>query len=442
MNNILENKNFPTFFTSNKTKGILCLWLLGVSIFGTQILMFPPIFLGITTTPFSMLAKGSTLLIALYLIFITLPFIHKAKISRLNILLLVFIGIYSIRLIYDVSFRHIHLQSSWYEGTLSASYIYMYSFGASFIPVLAIALNAKYCDLKQGIRILVIFSILQIMCISLELLKAFDFQLSLESFTNRYFLTSATTTDKGANPLNPILIARFGATNVIMISSLYLCGLRKYIKVNWVVSFFTISISIGIILLGGSRGPVLTLILTFLLIVAFYYKNLNINLKSITRNILILVIISSLIARFVNNINDVDLSVVNRTINFLEERKSGVKEARDYQWEAAINQFLSSPIIGDKIFEDYAEYYPHNVTLEVFMSTGLIGGIFYTFFIFGLFLKGYLSYKNKNGILYFYLLIVVVNFLFSTTSGNLFETPDFYTSIAFGAALSSRQAYC
>jgi hypothetical protein len=76
------------------------------------------------------------------------------------------------------------------------------------------------------------------------------------------------------------------------------------------------------------------------------------------------------------------------------------------------------------------------------MSTGLIGGIFYTFFIFGLFLKGYLSYKNKNGILYFYLLIVVVNFLFSTTSGNLFETPDFYTSIAFGAALSSRQAYC
>jgi O-antigen ligase len=48
-----------------------------------------------------------------------------------------------------------------------------------------------------------------------------------------------------------------------------------------------------------------------------------------------------------------------------------------------VEQFITHPIFGDSILEKTTGFYPHNLVLEGFMATGLIGGISLLVWILG-----------------------------------------------------------
>ena len=58
-------------------------------------------------------------------------------------------------------------------------------------------------------------------------------------------------------------------------------------------------------------------------------------------------------------------------INRLNESllsQSDFNYGREDHFESAINQFINNPFLGDKIFDNYKDYYPHNLFLESFTS--------------------------------------------------------------------------
>jgi len=52
-------------------------------------------------------------------------------------------------------------------------------------------------------------------------------------------------------------------------------------------------------------------------------------------------------------------------------------EIRMQIYRAAIDQFTASPILGDGVEVRTFAYYPHNLILEAFMTTGIVGGMLF-----------------------------------------------------------------
>ena len=60
-----------------------------------------------------------------------------------------------------------------------------------------------------------------------------------------------------------------------------------------------------------------------------------------------------------------------------ESRSGGIQEERDFLYSVAWNDFLSAPLFGNAYVLSIDATTPHNVPLEVLMSVGLIGAVFF-----------------------------------------------------------------
>jgi O-antigen ligase len=136
----------------------------------------------------------------------------------------------------------------------------------------------------------------------------------------------------------------------------------------------------------------------------------------------------------IRGLNNMDFYLFYRIGEFFNRRAGGQKEIRDFEWESAINQFLSHPVLGDKYITDYDMYYPHNIYLEVLMSSGVIGGfLFFTGLMLVLVKILKVIRLQQQYLLPFCIVLVLVMF-FRLTSGALYMSPDFWVMIGLIAA--------
>ena len=63
-----------------------------------------------------------------------------------------------------------------------------------------------------------------------------------------------------------------------------------------------------------------------------------------------------------------------------EEETESV-DSRERMFASAWQQFLEKPILGSALLEETSGFYPHNLVLEAFMATGIIGGCAYLLLI-------------------------------------------------------------
>jgi O-antigen ligase len=132
--------------------------------------------------------------------------------------------------------------------------------------------------------------------------------------------------------------------------------------------YLTIGMSFIPFLLGASRGSVLSLVLPLTHI--FFLKGmLKGNLKLLLVFIFFGIVILYLATVF-------DSAVFRRTFNIMRDIQAGGESSLRLQiWEASIAQFQMSPIFGDSVQMREFSGYPHNLFLEVLMSTGIYGFI-------------------------------------------------------------------
>jgi O-antigen ligase len=118
--------------------------------------------------------------------------------------------------------------------------------------------------------------------------------------------------------------------------------------------------------LGSSRGSVVVMLLAFVIILIRNGSKVGLWIM-----ISISIVGISSLSRALNT------SVFQRS---LESIASGESSGRNVHWSHAINEFSKSPLFGGRI--ELNGIYPHNIFLEVLMSTGLIGFIGFSFLIF------------------------------------------------------------
>lgn len=175
-----------------------------------------------------------------------------------------------------------------------------------------------------------------------------------------------------------IAFGQYGTTLVLM--SIYLISQNKHnfklIK-NIILGLF-ICIGFLSIVFSGSRGPFIALVACLFIWVV---SNIKVSAKSVFIIILSLVAFVYIedILYFINDqLKANDINSFTRILDtiFADDGLSQHSSGRDNLYIEAWELFLDNPIFGNSLFIP-GKIYVHNIFIEQFMATGIIGGIIF-----------------------------------------------------------------
>lgn len=178
------------------------------------------------------------------------------------------------------------------------------------------------------------------------------------------------TYDTGESTISPLSLA-YSSVLTIFLCFFKLTHSNRLNPKNKLYVYMVILVSFVPFLLGASRGSVVAAF--FSTIILFSYSGIKNRFKIIfTLAFTISLVVSGSIQSW--------SSITERSSEVLI---SGDKSIRLVYWEMALNQFYDEPILGStielldapgaKILNRIKNTYPHNVFVEVLMSTGIIG---------------------------------------------------------------------
>jgi O-antigen ligase len=147
-------------------------------------------------------------------------------------------------------------------------------------------------------------------------------------------------------------------------------------------NLFIILVALIPFLLGSSRGSIFSLLFPFFFFIFFKKK------KSLFRSVVITFsfVLFGIVAFFIAQ--NFGSSAFTRVFTIASDIDSGSDSAARLDiWYTSILQFLNSPIFGDYVLNRKWNFYPHNIFVEVLMSTGIIGFLPFCILIYYAFKK-------------------------------------------------------
>ena len=206
--------------------------------------------------------------------------------------------------------------------------------------------------------------------------------------------------------INPILLSYSSSVTLCLLLYRLKNITNKIIKIS---SIIILVICIVTFLLGSTRSSFIALILSL----SFLFIRSNSKIYS-----LIFVTIASPLLILIYNIGDFSLfERLSFSINDLGSND------RFPLWHMAINEFLEFPILGGLI--EVGNNWPHNILIEILMSTGLVG--FIVFFLFVLSHR-FSSTIKENSWLNILLIHALIWHLFS---GSIYTSSLLFISLGF-----------
>lgn len=185
-----------------------------------------------------------------------------------------------------------------------------------------------------------------------------------------------------------------------------------------------------LLLQTGSRGALISLILGL-----GTYFFLNDKLKHIYKIITFLVILFFMIIVWEFYLKDAFI-----TTRLLESINNQDLSSRDLVWKSIFKTITDNPIFGigetgyaQKMdnFSEYGVASPHNVFIEIFCYTGIVGLVVFLVFLKNIFIGARKTFINKKGILSIILLFPLANNLLS---GQLLDVKLLWVILAFIAS--------
>jgi O-antigen ligase len=168
--------------------------------------------------------------------------------------------------------------------------------------------------------------------------------------------------------LNSISTGHLGSSLAI-VSGAYLLSTAQRSRLLTAASLAGIGAGSYLLVSAASRGPVVALLCVLILVIwSLRFHN--------TLKILTLLILStvSAVLFFSSIVYLEDLNLMTRIVSASSGDDMAVS-ARQESYVGAWEQFMEHPLLGDFLEERSSGFYPHNLTLEAFMATGLIGGL-------------------------------------------------------------------
>ena len=377
------------------------IFLIFLSIFGFPIFVTISLLIGFNTSDGSVFYRFLIVLLSITVIIFQIKKIPRLKLNAVTI----FFILYTLRITYDLTMRGI--TTTYIEN----SKIFLFYFGGIIIPTIAISFMKINFEKLNNL----IFRISLIQCffilVGLYLLYGFDL---ISLLTDRYLFTSNEINNGSGSPLNPILVSRCGATLFILLLVNILFGKIKLKSLSALIAFV---ISVSLILLGGSRGPLVSCVILSLISFFLFFKNSNI--KNIIFGFLFFLSIFFGFEYLINSYSE-SINLVSR-VNESLLSSDQISFGREEHFKSAFKQFINNPILGDKIFDNYSNFYPHNLFLESFMALGLFGGLLFIFIIF----RNLVNFQQKKNYINLYVLFSIF-LLFVCTSGSIWNSIEFW----------------
>jgi hypothetical protein len=325
--------------------------------------------LGISSTSFSILARALTLgfsCIALYRAAIN----TKPHVSAFVLALLAFCIFYLVRIFFDTLIID--------RSLAKADYIYwVWAIGASFVPMFA-AMTLRQHNVRGMFPwVLMIFVYCSVLA---------------AGFGTSYFSSDggATAADIGRlsmSSLNPISTGHLGVSTII-VCLFQIISIRSGLSLVSLVAVIGVILGAYLVVVSGSRGPIFAGFCVMLYILVT---------KGIVRSYMLIIFALPVLyfgIQFALLVQETtDFVTVSRFTATGADNDQSVL-GRFSAYSGAIRQTIDSPILGSSLEEFSTGYYPHNVILESFMSTGIYGGMLFFFVHFYIVWRGHLIFNN------------------------------------------------
>ena len=98
-------------------------------------------------------------------------------------------------------------------------------------------------------------------------------------------------------------------------------------------------------------------------------------------------------------------------------------------YQSSWNLFIEYPIIGSTIIDPATGFYPHNISLEILISSGLIGGVCFLMLLILTYLGALKIYRYRYD-MFWIVLLLIQQFLLSQTSGAVWGASTFWVLLA------------
>jgi O-Antigen ligase len=400
----MENKQIITDHVAARighTQGRLFVYSFLACIFAFPLSSYISEFLGIQSNFLSIIARACTLaLVIWYFGFLLLNNLFRPVPAFY--LFVLFWLLYIIRIFHDT------LQYGWMLGRPPTDY-YLFalvlSFFCSFPFFVPVAVPYKFMEkVTWGILIL------------LNLLGAWNILTADVLFLERL---------GGNERLNPILFGMLAA----MLAAL---SLVRLLRPGNPVLFRILNISA--ILLGffnlvasASKSPVLFVLATIGGLLVYHSKKGN--KKSLF--LLIFILVAVVAAVFLSGMQEMLLLVFTRFTEITDDDSSLER------WDmlsGGFIQFLQEPLLGSFLEEKIHKEYPHNLVVEAFMATGLVGGtIFILYYLSAIRATINILFQTGFSLLSLTALSVIILSMFS---GGLSFSVDFWVCTGATFALA------
>ncbi|MBN3894909.1 MAG: O-antigen ligase family protein [Nostoc sp. NOS(2021)] len=275
---------------------------------------------------------------------------NKQKKVSLSLLVFIFIIFYTFRIIYDLGYNDLLVKES-------SEYLLNW-FGICLIP----GITFLFLDLKSSKKYLYLSWMFLTLASILALPLIAQGQVS-KTFTEQGRL--------GGEAFNPISLGHQGGS--LLLISLYVLLNRESSKNRITKILYIFSLVTGLILLffAASKGPIIAIIVCVCLLLVSLQRQ-GVNIFKISGIIVIVAIFANIAFSF-----SIDSG------SGLLERFSSLLNGDDFD----DSRFVQRPELYQKASELITEYpifgygleipnlgYPHNLILEAFLATGLLGG--------------------------------------------------------------------
>ncbi len=244
----------------------------------------------------------------------------------------------------------------------------------------------------------------------------------LAGFANNiYSLQIPTVYRYTGNPyLNPLQFSLCSASLAIMCIFL-LIAKNPFLKVPQIILYILILICILNMTMAYSRSPIIGFLLC--VFIQIYYSLKNGKGKKIVNLFVLIALI--LIGYIIPNKDTIfRFATVKIAMNLgIGKTKTHIdasNEQRKDEYDLASKAIKANPIFGDYVEVRKTHSYPHNLIIEAFLATGIIGGFLFLIIYFGSFYQSVVLLGNESTNLMACLFIQY--FVFSFFSGAIWSS--------------------
>lgn len=201
---------------------------------------------------------------------------------------------------------------------------------------------------------------------------------------------------------------------------------------------FLLTFVLGLVSIGkaGSRSPVIVLVI----VATFYFIAKMGKFKGIVVIGIFGMLVLALINPIIDFLNSIGSSLAVRLTSMIVDKNTS---GRDEIYANTWNLIKESPLLGSTYLIPNgagAGGYPHNYILEVFMATGLLGGIPFLVLLGLSIFKSFRIFKSSHPaswIAILYLQIVV----YGMFSSGLYTSQDFWALLFFMISMNLRTGH-